>query len=72
MRVTNAQDYTWDGAVGAGVSETFYRFGPQFDMTMVPEDDTSTSKMELPTVFPFFSVDQTTVSVSREFCFLES
>ena len=72
VQPANAQDYTWEGAITAGVSETFYRFGPQYDMIVEPEDDDSTAKMPLPAVFPFFGTDQTMVSVSRTFCLMGS
>ena len=67
MQLVNSQDYTWDGAVGAIVPETFYRFGPRYDLMMEPENTASTPKMELPSVFPFFGVDYIMVSVSTDF-----
>ena len=70
IQLVNGQDYTWDGAAGAGVPETFYRFGPRYDMIMETHPLENTIDMEIPTVFPFFGVDQTVVSVSTEIGFL--
>ena len=70
MQLVNGQDYTWDGAEGASVPKTFFRFGPRYDNIMEPQGTGSTEKLELSTVFPFFGVDQTMVSVSTEVHFL--